>query len=101
MSTGNTVVDQFNTNDEEISQPTMKIQSKNLWFNPLIKDYLEELKMILQVMNDSILTHALTASFAIPMKWLYLVASTAVYNRTIEIVTFQLTSSKSKQLTNK
>lgn len=61
----------------------MKLQSNNLWFNPLIKDYPYDLKMRVQVMNDSILTHALNASFAIPIKWFSLATSTVVYNNHI------------------
>lgn len=95
------IVDQLNTNDEEISQPTLKIQHNNLWFNPLINDHPDELKMLVQVMNDSVLTYTLTALFAIPMKWLSLVDSTVVYNRTTELVTFHVTSNKTKRLMNK
>lgn len=62
------MVDQFNTNGKEICQPILKIQNNNLWFNPLINDYPDELKMLIQVMYDSIHTHVLTMSFAIPMK---------------------------------
>lgn len=40
------VIDQFNTNYEESSQWMMKIQHKNLWLNPSIGVYLEELKML-------------------------------------------------------
>lgn len=70
MSTGNTVVDKFKTNDDERSQPNTKVQCNNLQFNSLIKEYPNELQMPFQVMNDSILTHALTSSFVVLMKWL-------------------------------
>ncbi|CAI9282258.1 unnamed protein product [Lactuca saligna] len=79
----------------------MKIPSNNIWFNPLIKVYPDKLKMLIQVLNDSILTHALLTSFSISMKWLSLASLTDVYNRTTEIVTFQLIMNKRKRLTKK
>lgn len=72
------VVSQFNTNDDIVSQPTMKIQSINIWFNPVVKDYLYELIMLSQVLNDSFLTHTLTTSLTIQMTWLSLAASTVL-----------------------
>lgn len=68
MVSGTNVVDELNTNNDEISQPTMKIQHNNIWFNPLIKDYPSELNMLVQVINDSILTHMLTTSLAVTIK---------------------------------
>ena len=68
ISNGNTIVDQFNTNDDEVFEPNMKVKCNYLWFNPLINEYPDELQTLVQVMNDSILTHALTTSFVVLMK---------------------------------
>lgn len=67
MSTANTVVDQFITNNNGVSMPHMKIQSNNLWFNTIVYEYPDELKMFIQIMKDACLAHALCASFSIPM----------------------------------
>lgn len=54
--------------------------------------------MLVQVINDSILTHSLTTSFVVPMKWLSLAASTTLYNKSMGIITFKMESNKSKWL---
>lgn len=46
MAAEQKVVDQFNTKCDEISQPTMKIQHNNLWFNPSINEYSKELQNV-------------------------------------------------------
>lgn len=61
-------VDQFNTTDEEWSNPQMQIQSNSIWFNLDLAPYHEELKMLVYCFNDDVLYYALTTSFAIPMK---------------------------------
>lgn len=81
-------VDQFNTNNEEISQAMMKIQHTNLGLNPSLEVYPEELHMIVLIMNNSVLNHALSSSFAILMHQLSLATSITVYNKTTKVVTF-------------
>lgn len=88
MSTANTIIDHFNMTDDEVFVPHKKIQSNNIWFNPTLSVYPEELKMLVQCLNNSILAHALTSSFAIPMNWLSLSCFTTVYNNMNEFVTF-------------
>lgn len=39
MSSANTIVDQFNTTEDEVYVPNMKIKSNNVWFNLLIEYY--------------------------------------------------------------
>lgn len=65
---------------------------------PTLSMYPEELKMPIQCLNDSALAHALSSSFAIPMHWLLLACSTTVYNKNIEVVTFQMESKGTKRL---
>lgn len=77
----------------------MKIQHTNHWINPLLDVYLEELRMIVFVLNNSILNHDLSSSFAIPLQRLSFVASTAVYNKIMKFVTLELMSNKTKKLT--
>lgn len=57
--------------------------------------------MFVQCMKDYCLAHALSTLFAILMKWLSLVASTVVYKKMVEIITFQMESQNSKHLTRK
>ncbi|CAI9260128.1 unnamed protein product [Lactuca saligna] len=79
----------------------MKINHTNLWLNPLLDVYPKELRMIILVLNNYVLNHALLYSFATLMQWLFIAASTAIYNKTMKIVTFQLMSNKTKKLTKK
>ncbi|CAH1421299.1 unnamed protein product [Lactuca virosa] len=62
MSTPTTPVDQFQTTDDVDSIPHMKIQSNNVWFNPNLVVYPEELKMMGQRLNDFLCLHALSSS---------------------------------------
>ncbi|CAH1427764.1 unnamed protein product [Lactuca virosa] len=101
MSIANIVVDQFNTTEHGVSLPNIKIQSNNVWFNPSIEDYPKELKMVVHCINNSILTHALMTFFAILMKRLSLVGSTVMFNKTTEIITFQMESKRNKRLNKK
>lgn len=57
--------------------------------------------MLVQSLNNSVLSFALYASFSTTMQWLSLVASTDVYNKTTKVVTFQISSTKTKKLTKK
>lgn len=57
--------------------------------------------MMVQVIHDFVLIQALTASFPIPLKWFPIVGSTAMYNKTTEIITFQMESKKSERLNKK
>lgn len=101
MFTANIVVDHFNTIEDKVYVPNMKIQSNNIWFNSSIEDYPKELKMLVHCINASILAHALTTSFSIPMKWLSLIGSTVIYNNTMDIITFQVESKGNKRLNKK
>lgn len=49
-------------------------------------------------MNESILADALTGSLSIPMKWLSLAGSTAIYNKMTKIITFKMESKSNKRL---
>lgn len=92
------IVDQFNTKEEEVSQSMMKIQHTNMWLNPLLDAYSEELQIIMLVLNNSILHHDLSSIFAIPMQWLSLATSTVMYNKTMNTFTFKFMSNKSEQV---
>ncbi|CAH1454218.1 unnamed protein product [Lactuca virosa] len=94
-------VDPTTTNDEEITQLMMMIQNTNLRLVPTLDQYPEELRMLIQTLNNSNLSYALSSSFAIPMEWLSLSTSTTVFNKTNKVVTFQLSNSKTKKLTQK
>ena len=59
MSTTNTDVDKFNTNEDEVSMPYLHIQSNNLWFNPILDEYPDELKMFIQILHMPYLPHLL------------------------------------------
>lgn len=81
-------VDHTTTNVEEVSQPMMIIQHTNLRLVPSLEAYPEELQMLIQTLNNSILSYALVALFVVPMELLSLVALIAVYNKTTKVVTF-------------
>ncbi|CAH1431922.1 unnamed protein product [Lactuca virosa] len=78
------------TNDEEVSQLMMKIQTTNIRLVPSLDQYLEELQMLVQTLKNFVLSFALSSSFAIPIEWLSLVSSTAVFNKTNKVVTLQI-----------
>lgn len=71
-----------NTNEEEISQPLLKIQISNLCLLPTIDQYHEQLQMLILALNHSVLSLVLLSSFGVPMTWLSLVGSTIVFNKT-------------------
>ncbi|CAH1413225.1 unnamed protein product [Lactuca virosa] len=79
----------------------MKIQHIHLRLVPYLETYPGVLQMLVQTLNSTVLSFFLSSSFAICMEWLSLAASTAVFNKTTKVVTFQLTNSKSKKLTQK
>lgn len=64
MSIVNNIVDQFNTMKDEISMPSVKVQSNNVWVDPVVDDCREKLQILVQFMKDSCLAHALSTSFA-------------------------------------
>ncbi|CAI9282102.1 unnamed protein product [Lactuca saligna] len=74
MAIANTVVDHFNTIEDEV---------------------------FVHNMNDSILAHTLTNSFSIIMKWLSIPGSMAIYNKTMKIVTFKMELKGDKRLNKK
>lgn len=88
MDVEQNIFDQFNTSDEDTSQPMMKIQHTNLWLNPSIDGYHEELQMLVLVLNNFALHQALTSSFAIPTQWMSSATSNVVYNKTTKVVIF-------------
>ncbi|CAI9299828.1 unnamed protein product [Lactuca saligna] len=99
MATSQHNVDHTTNNDEDVSQPMMKIQTTNLYLVPSLDQYLEELRMCVQILNYFVLSTTLSSSFAIPMTWLSLDATTVVFNKSTKVVTFQLSNSKTNKLT--
>lgn len=79
----------------------MKIQHTNLWLNPSLDFYPEELQMLVLALKKYVFHLALFSSFAIPMLRMSLTASTSIYNKTTKVVAFQLMSNKTKKLTKK
>lgn len=57
--------------------------------------------MLVECFNSSVLPHTLTTSFSIPMKWLSLACSTAVYIKDCELITFQMETKSKRNLTKK
>ena len=101
MAAPHHTVDPTTTNDEEVSQQMMKIQTTNLHLVPSLDQYPEALRMLFQTFNNFVLSTALSSSFAIPMEWLLIVGSTIVFNKTTKVVTFQHLNSNTKKLTRK
>lgn len=101
MATTQHNVDQVTTNEDDISQTTMKVLHTNLRLIPSLDLYPNELQMIVKTLNNYVLSFALSGSFTILMKWLSLVASMAVFNKPTKVVTFKISSSKTKNLTKK
>ncbi|CAH1426019.1 unnamed protein product [Lactuca virosa] len=93
--------DEVTTNEEEISQQTMKILHTNLHLIPSLDVYPNELQLIVQILNNYVLSFALSGTFSILIQWLSLVASMVVFNKSTKVVTFQLLSFKTKKLTKK
>lgn len=71
--------DQFIRTGKESSDPQMKIQSNNVWFNRIASAYPEKLQLLVKCFDSSVLRYALNASFTISMMWLSLACSTVVY----------------------
>ena len=87
--------------DEVLSQSLMKIQSTNYQFDPNVSSYPEELKMLIVALKRSPLSTAMFSFFFVPMVWLSLAASTASYNHTTDVITFNLTNNKQVKLSKK
>lgn len=84
-----------NSNTEEIeSQPLMKIQSTNYQVESNVSLYLEDLKMLIVSLKRSGLATAMFNSFAVPMTWLLMAASTASYSKATDVITFNLVNEK-------
>ncbi|CAI9271719.1 unnamed protein product [Lactuca saligna] len=99
MANPQTNVDPTNTtNEEEISQSLMKIQNTNLRLLPTVDQYLEQLRMLIQTLNNVVLSTVLSYSFVVPMSLISLAGSTTVFNKTTKVVQFQLTNSKMRSL---
>ena len=77
----------------------MMIQSTNFFVNPEVDQYPEELQMLIVALKSSVLSTAMFSSFSLPMSWLSLSCSMAVYSKAVNMVTFQLTSDKKFKLT--
>lgn len=101
MATSQHNVDPTTTNEEEVSQPMMKIQTTNHCLVPSLDHYLKELWMFVQTLNNSVLSMTPSSSFTIPMTLLSLAASAVVFKNTTKVVSFQLSNSKIKKLTRK
>ncbi|KAL7607148.1 hypothetical protein Lser_V15G19426 [Lactuca serriola] len=91
---------QSNT-DEVLSQSLMKIQSTNYQVDPNVSSYPEGLKMLIVALKRSPLSTAMFSSFSVPMIWLSLAASTASYNHTTDVITFNLINNKRVKLSKK
>lgn len=61
------LVDQFDTTNDIESIPWMKILSNNVRFHPNLAVYPDELKMMIQSLNDFVLAYALYYSFVVPI----------------------------------
>lgn len=70
MDASQHIADPTTTNDEEDSQPTMKIQTTNLCMVSSLDQYPKELRMYVQTLNNYVLSTTLSSSFAVPIKWL-------------------------------
>ncbi|KAL7609544.1 hypothetical protein Lser_V15G13888 [Lactuca serriola] len=84
--------------DEALSQSLMKIQSTNYQVDPKVSAYPEELKMLIVALKRSPLSTAMFRSFPVPMIWLSHAASTASYNHTADVITFNLVNNKRVKL---
>ncbi|KAL7605237.1 hypothetical protein Lser_V15G14681 [Lactuca serriola] len=89
---------QSNT-EEVISQSLMKIQSTNYLVDPNVSSYPEELNMLIVALKRSPLSTTIFSSFPIPMTWLSMATSTASYNYSTDIITFNLMNNKRVRLT--
>lgn len=94
-------VEQVTTNYDDISWPMMKILHSNLHFNPSLVVYPNDLQMLVQTLNNFVLSFSLSALFSIPMQWSSHAASTNVYNKKTKFVIFQMSSSKENKFTKK
>lgn len=93
--------DMFNTTNINTFIPQMKIQSNNGVFNHDINAYPEGLQIPIQYLNAFVLHHELASSFSISMEWLSSACSTTVYNKTGEVITFQIKKKRNKNLKKK
>ncbi|KAL7602722.1 hypothetical protein Lser_V15G16687 [Lactuca serriola] len=84
--------------DEVLSQSLMKIQSTNYQVDPNVSAYPEELKMLIVALKRSPLSTAMFRSIPVPMIWLSRAASTASYNHTADVITFNLVNNKRVKL---
>lgn len=79
----------------------MKIQTTNIHLVPSTDQYSEKLWMLVQTLNNPVLSTALSSSFALPMEQLSFSSSIVVFNKTNMVVMFQLVNPKMKKLTRK
>ena len=97
-----TTVDPTTTNkEEEVSQSMMTIQSTNLHLVPTIDQYIEPLQMLVQTLNNSELSIALSSLFTVLMKKISLDGSNTVFKKSMKLIMFQLKNSKKRKLTRK
>lgn len=92
---------QSQTNEDITSHPIMNIQSTNYRVHDDVDAYLEGFSMLIVSLQNLVLSTAMFRSFAVPLTWLKLVGSTAIYSKTMQIVTFQLTNGKKLRLSKK
>ncbi|CAH1422229.1 unnamed protein product [Lactuca virosa] len=93
--------DSTTTNEEDVSQPLMKIQTTNIHLVPYLDQYPNALRMLVQTFNNSVLSTTRSWSFSIRIEWLALAGSTVLFKKTTNMVSFQLSNSKTKKLTQK
>lgn len=79
----------------------MKIQSLNFRAQPDVTQYPEQLQMLIVAQNYSVLSTIMSYSFSVPMTWLSLADSMAVFNKTMKVVTFYLMNDKLYKLTKR
>ena len=92
---------QNSTTEEIASQPLMKIQSNNYQVESNVSLYPDDLKMLIVVLKRCVLATEMFKSFAVPLTWLSMVASTASINKGTDILTFNLVNEKRIRLNKK
>lgn len=101
MATTQSNVDPVTTNEDEISQPMMKISHTNIQLIPSLDVYLSEFHLLFQILKYFVLSFALFGAFSIPMEWFSLVVSIVVFNKKTKVLIVHISSSKTKKFTRK
>ena len=85
---------QNSTTEEIASHPMIKIQSNNYQVESNASLYPEDLKMLIVALKRSVLATVMFKSFAVPITWLSMAASTTSFNKGTYILTFNLVNEK-------